>query len=189
MQQNWFVIGLEHGINGILLCLVIFCHLGVHSQPPGAQQFLPSLDSHSRPTRERCEPLEIFFPFSLIIFGVWSHGHPQPNLAKSHPLGSTPVATPCSNQFFTSIQCLCSQLYLLMHAKIEFTARCHPTFSRSQNVGFLPFWAIFANFAEFLYWFGSSHQLSKAGSRLTPPHTITKLSPLLIGMHGEHLEH
>ena len=52
MQQNCFVIGLEHGINGILPFLVIFCHLGVHSQPPGTQQFLPSLDSHSHPTSD-----------------------------------------------------------------------------------------------------------------------------------------
>ena len=32
--------------------LVIFCSLGVHSQPPRAQQFLLSPESHSHPTSE-----------------------------------------------------------------------------------------------------------------------------------------
>ena len=126
----------------------------------------------------------------LSSFLVYGHmATPSPIWPSVTPWGAPLWPPPAHISFSTSIQCLCSELYLLMHGKIEFTAQCHTTFSRSQNVGFLPFWAIFANFAEFLYWFGSSHKLSEAGSRLTPPHTITKLYPLTTGTHGGNVEH
>ena len=44
--------GLSATNMGFCHFLVIFCSLGVHSQPPRAQQFLLSPDSHSHPTSE-----------------------------------------------------------------------------------------------------------------------------------------
>ena len=78
----------------------------------------------------------------------WMHGHPQPDLAKCHPLKGAPAATPSSNQFSTTIQYLCSGLYHLP-CKIELTAECHPTFCNGHNGGSWPFSAIFAIFAGF----------------------------------------
>ena len=130
--------------------------------------------------------LKFFFHF-LSWFLV--QGQQQAHLAKCHPLGAPRRPPPSHISFSTSIQCLCSGSYHLMRSEIEFIAQRHPTFSRGHNAEFWPFWAIFANFAEFLYWFGPSHKLSEAGSCLTPPHNVTKLPPLTVGTYVGNLEH
>ena len=190
-QQNRPLAGLEHGKNGILPFFGHFLPFGGIFPTPTRPAVLPipwvSLPPYQWITRERFWPLERKIFIFFMIFGAWSP--PAPSGQMSPPREAPLRPPPCHITFFTSIQCLRIGLHHLVHSQIYFTAQCHPTFSRGHNSGFQPFWAIFANFAEFLYWFGSSHKLSEAGSHLTPPHTITKLLPSKIGRHGGNLEH
>ena len=183
--------GLEHGKNGILPFFGHFLSFGgtFPTPPPPALPPIPwvSLPPYQWITQERFGPLEKFVLFFFHNF--WCMVTPSPIWPNVNPWGAPLRPPPAHISLFTSMQCLGSGLYHLMRSKIEFTAWCHPTFSRGHDARFCPFWAIFANFAEFLYWFGSSHKLSEAGSHLTPPNTITKLPPSKIGRHGGNLEH
>ena len=186
MQQNRPLAGLEHGKNGILPFFGHFLPFGGIFPTPTRPAVLPipwvSLPPYQWITRERFWPLgkkDFFF-----FHDFWFMVTPSPIWANVTPWGAPLRPPPPHIRFLTSIQCLCSGLYHLMHNEIEFTAQCHPTFSRGHNAGFWLFWAIFAYFDEFLYWFGSSHKLSVAGSHLTSPHTVTKLPPLIIRTHG-----
>ena len=81
--------GLSVAKMGFCPFLGIFCHLGVYSQPPRAQQFLLSLESHSHPTSEWLEKdfdhlKKIVFIF-FMIFGAWSP--PAPSGQMSSPGG------------------------------------------------------------------------------------------------------
>ena len=78
----------------------------------------------------------------------WCMVTPSPIWPNVTPWGA-PLRPPSAHiSFFTSIQCLYSGLYHLMHSEIELTAWCHPTFNRGHDAGFWPFWAIFFCFCQ-----------------------------------------
>ena len=81
--------------------------------------------------------LKKFFSFFFHYF--WCKVTPSPIWPNVTPWGPPLRPPPCHITFFTSIQCLCIELHHLVHSEIEFTAQCHPTFSRGHNSGFQPF--------------------------------------------------
>ena len=102
MQQNRPLAGLECGKNGILPFFWSFLAIWGYIPNPRA----PSTSSYPltlTPTLTVSKSRKILtFKIKEFSFFSWFlvHIHPQPHLAKCHPLGGAPEAIPCSYQFF-----------------------------------------------------------------------------------------